>query len=195
MTRIALIQGHPDPEVAHYGHALADAYAEAARAAGHTVERIDVARLAFAPLRSHDEWVGPPPPDIFAAQQAIARCEHLVIVYPLWMGAPPALLQAFFEHVFREGFAVEPAARAGQLPKRLLKGRSARIVVTMGMPAAVYRWFFFAHSLRNLKRNVLGLCGIGPIRDTLIGGVGDASGDAARAKGLDTVRALGRAGR
>jgi len=26
------------------------------------------------------------------------------------------------------------------LPKRLLAGRSARIVVTMGMPALMYRW-------------------------------------------------------
>jgi hypothetical protein len=26
----------------------------------------------------------------------------------------------------------------------------------MGMPAAVYRWFYRAHSLKSLERNILG---------------------------------------
>lgn len=195
MPHIALIQGHPDPAGGHFCHALADAYADGARSAGHTVERIDVARLAFMPVRNRAEWLGPPPPDIAAAQQVVARCDHLVIVYPLWMGAPPALLQAFFEHLFREGFAVDPATEAGRLPKKRLTGKSARVIVTMGMPAPVYRWFFFAHSLRNLKRNVLGLCGIGPVRDTVIGGVADDQAVSARAAWIERVRGLGRAGR
>jgi putative NADPH-quinone reductase len=33
--RIAIIQGHPDPAGHHLLHAMADAYAEAATAAGH----------------------------------------------------------------------------------------------------------------------------------------------------------------
>jgi hypothetical protein len=32
----------------------------------------------------------------------------------------------------------------------------------MGMPAFVYRWFFFKHSLTSLKRNVLEFVGIRP---------------------------------
>lgn len=36
--RILVIQGHPDPDSTHFGHALADAYVQSARAAGHTVE-------------------------------------------------------------------------------------------------------------------------------------------------------------
>jgi putative NADPH-quinone reductase len=28
-----------------------------------------------------------------------------VIIYPLWLGAMPALLKGFFEQVFRPGFA------------------------------------------------------------------------------------------
>ena len=35
--RILLIQGHPDATRAHLCHALADAYAEGAREAGHLV--------------------------------------------------------------------------------------------------------------------------------------------------------------
>jgi len=37
----------------------------------------------------------------------------------------------------------------------------------MGMPALAYRLYFRAHSLRSLKRNILGFVGIGPIRTTI----------------------------
>ena len=48
--------------------------------------------------------------------------------------------------VLRPGFAFgkpEP----GRMPKKLLKGRSAHIVVTMGMPALFYRIVYRAHSV------------------------------------------------
>jgi putative NADPH-quinone reductase len=46
--------------------------------------------------------------------------------------------------------------------RKLLKGKSARIVVTMGMPTLFYRWYFRVHSLKNLERNILAFCGIRP---------------------------------
>ena len=105
----------------------------------------------------------------------------------------PALFKAFLEQVFREGFAFDLGA-GGAPWKRLLKGKSARIVVTMGMPAFVYRWYFGAHSLRGLERSILGFCGIGPIRESLIGMV-EASDGARRAKWLGKMRRLGGQGR
>nr|WP_020479968.1 NAD(P)H-dependent oxidoreductase [Sinorhizobium meliloti] len=53
MTRhISIVQGHPDPARHHLLHAMADAYAEAATAAGHEVRRIEVARLEFPRMHS-----------------------------------------------------------------------------------------------------------------------------------------------
>jgi putative NADPH-quinone reductase len=121
----------------------------------------------------------------------IRDADHLVIFYPLWMGTMPALLKAFLEQVFRPGFAYSEKAE-GKGWNRLLKGKSARIVVTMGMPALIYRWYFGAHSLRSLERNILGMCGIGPIRESLIGMV--EGGNARREKWLDRMYALGRKG-
>jgi putative NADPH-quinone reductase len=74
-----------------------------------------------------------------------------------------------------------------------LKGRTARIVVTMGMPALMYRWYFGAHSLKSLERSILGFCGIGPVRESLFGLV--AAGHAKHGKWLDTMRRLGRRAR
>ena len=76
---------------------------------------------------------------------------------------------------------------------KLLSGRSARVIVTMGMPALVYRWYFGAHGLKSLERSVLRFVGIRPIRETLIGMIGSLS-EAKRRAWLDKLRALGRDG-
>lgn len=187
--RIAIIQGHPDPRGNHFGHALAEAYAQGAEAAGHEQRRIEVAQLDFPLLRTKEDWErGEPPAPMRQAQETIAWADHLVILYPLWGGEMLALLKAFFEQAFRPGFAfkMEPG-------EKLLAGRTARIIVTMGMPALFYRWYYRAHSLKSLERNILGFSGIGPIRASLIGMV--EGSDARRRKWLETMRTLGRDGR
>jgi putative NADPH-quinone reductase len=169
VKRIALIQGHPDPAGGHFGHALADAYERAATEAGHEVRIITVARLELPLLRNAREWEWKPVPEPIAeAQRAIAWAEHVVIFFPLWLGDMPAVLKGFFEQALRPGFAIGKAA-PGRMWKRLLEGRSARIVATMGMPAFFYRAYYRAHSLKSLKRNILEFCGISPVRTTVIG--------------------------
>lgn len=191
--RILIIQGHPDPESAHFGHALARAYAQGAEAGGHEVRQIDIAQLDFPLLRSKAEWdAGPVPPSLVPAQQAIQWAEHIVIVFPLWLGGMPALLKGFLEQVARPGFAVAAATSGGMaMARKLLTGRSARLVVTMGMPALVYRWYFRAHSVKALERNILGFVGIAPIHETLVGMVESMSDTDRQAWGRK-LEALGR---
>jgi putative NADPH-quinone reductase len=189
-ARIAIIQGHPDPRGGHFGHSLAEAYAQGAAEAGHEVKRIEVAKLEFPILRTKLEWEsGEVSPPIRQSQEAIAWANHLVILYPLWLGTMPALLKALLEQVFRPGFAIDQAKHGW---KKRLRGKSARIVVTMGMPAFIYRWYFHAHSLKNLERNILAFSGIGPINASLIGMVEGAS--AKREKWIAHMRKLGRKG-
>jgi len=98
--RIAVIQGHPDAAGAHYGHTLADAYAQGALAAGHALRRIEVAQIDFPWLRSKAEWEqGALPVSLQEAQAAIQWANHLVFVFPLWLGGMPALLKGFLEQV------------------------------------------------------------------------------------------------
>ncbi len=173
MTRILLIHGHPDTGAAHLGHALANAYADGAVQAGHEVREVHVGRLDFPLLRSQAEWEqGPLPPSLASAQADIGWAEHLVLFFPLWLGDMPALLKGFLEQVARPGFAFRYGKDRGGFQEKGLTGRSARVVVTMGMPALVYRWYFRAHSVRSLERNILGFVGIAPVHETLVGGVG-----------------------
>jgi len=187
--KIVIIQGHPSREQTHLGHALADAYDQGAVAAGHEVRRIEVALLDFPLLRSAEEWnSGAMPEGLRDAQSAIGWAEHLVMFFPLWTGTMPALLKGFLEQVTRPGFAfcTRPDGH-GMTPA--LTGKSARLVVTMGMPAVWFQLFYHAHGVRGLQRSILGFCGIKPVRTTYIGLV-DAKSFKAD-KWLAEIRALG----
>ena len=189
---ILIVQGHPDPVARHFGHALADAYAAGAQRAGHLVERVDVAALDFPLLRSQHEWQhGALPPALTPAQASIGRARHLVLFFPLWLGDMPALLKGFLEQVARPGFAFRADA-ANPFAAKGLTGRSARLVVTMGMPSLVYRYWFRAHSVKSLERNILGFVGIAPVHETLIGGV-ETLDDAGRTRWLEKLERLGEA--
>ncbi|AMO24766.1 NAD(P)H-dependent oxidoreductase [Ramlibacter solisilvae] len=178
--RILVIQGHPDPAGAHLLHALADAYTDAARQAGHAVRTTRIAELDFPLLRSQQEWEqGELPAALQQPQQDIGWAEHIVLFFPLWLGDMPALVKAFLEQVARPGFAFHYKDGGSPFSAKGLKGRTARVVVTMGMPALVYRWYFRAHSVKLLERNILGFVGIAPVNETLIGMVGKLKEDEA----------------
>ena len=189
--KILIIQGHPDADERHFGHGLADAYGEAAREAGHRVDEIRVASLQFPFLAGVEDFEqGEPPADIRRAQQAIEAADHVLFFYPLWLGDMPAMLKAFLEQVFRPAFVADDGM--GGFGKRRLKGRSARLVVTMGMPALFYRLFYRAHSVHSFRRNILRFCGFRPVRATLFGLV---AGDARRReRALARMRRLGGTG-
>ena len=104
---ILVINGNPDPGSERLSAALASAYADGAEAAGHTVHRINVGGLDFPLLRSAAEFAAQPrEPDIIAARGAMLLAQHMVFIYPLWLGGPPALLKAFMEQVARDEFAI-----------------------------------------------------------------------------------------
>lgn len=170
---ILLIQGHPDVHQHHLCNALERAYKDGAEKAGHEIRQVDVAALDFPLLRSQQEWEHAPlPPALKQAQEDILWAQHLVLFFPLWLGDMPALLKGFLEQIARPGFAFKSDGD-NNFSRKGLSGRSARVVVTMGMPSLVYRWYFRAHSVKALERNILGFIGISPIHETLIGTVGN----------------------
>jgi putative NADPH-quinone reductase len=155
------------------------------------VRTIEIASLDFPLLRSQEEWErGELPKALQDPQAAIAWADHIVLCFPLWLGDMPALMKGFLEQVARPGFAFKRDA-GNPFGRKGLTGRSARVIVTMGMPAFVYRFFFAAHSVKSLERNILGFVGIAPVRETLIGNV-DGLDDAARADWFAKLAALGR---
>ena len=93
-------------------------------------------------------------------------CEHLVITTPMWWGGLPAKLKGLFDRVFLPGKAFDPRKMRFGLPAPLLRGRSARVVITSDTP-----WWWMRLAYKNglfwqLKRQVLGYVGIRPTRIT-----------------------------
>jgi putative NADPH-quinone reductase len=190
--KVLIIDGHPDPERARFCHALTQAYAEGALEGGDETRVITLAETEIAFLRSSAEFAAPAvAPAILGAQRDMEWADHIVLVFPLWLGGAPALLRAFLEQVACGSFFADTAGR-GIHPK--FKHKSARLVVTMGMPAFIYRLMFHAHGVKNIMEGVLGFAGFRPVRATLFGAIEASNAQTQRAR-LAQVRSLGGQGR
>ncbi|HEY6882262.1 MAG TPA: NAD(P)H-dependent oxidoreductase, partial [Polyangiales bacterium] len=80
-----------------------------------------------------------------AARAAITQARHVAWFFPNWWGGPPALLKGFIDRSFSGGYAYR-YEEGNPLPKRLLTGRSARVVTTMDSPW----WWYTAIYQRSL---------------------------------------------
>lgn len=192
--RVLVVTAHPDPAPERLCRALAETYAAAADTAGHSVRRIDLAKLEIPVLRTTKEFEqGAVPDSLRAAAEEVVWAEHIVFVFPLWLGTMPALLKAFLEQIMRPGLAFDYPEGGKGFTKTLLKGRSARLVVTMGMPPFLYRIWFLGHGLAGMRRSILNFVGIKPVRQTLYG-LATAS-ERKRAGWLKEMERLGRLAR
>lgn len=184
--RVLVIDGHPDPDRARLCHALAQAYAEGAHEAGCQTRMITLAETQIAFVRSPAEFEQKPESEaILSARADLEWATHIVLVFPLWLGGAPAYLRAFLEQVARGSFFADVSGRGWTMK---LKGKSARLIVTMGMPAIMYRLMFGAHGVKGVARSILGFAGVDPVRLTLFGGAG---GPNTAERWLREVRTLG----
>src|SRR5262245_34095096 len=78
--------------------------------------------------------VQPLQPDLTAAHDEITGAEHLVFIFPFWLGTLPAIFKGFLERVLQPDL-VEPARHGRFVP--VLAGKSAGIIVTMGMDLSI----------------------------------------------------------
>ncbi|PWR22507.1 NAD(P)H-dependent oxidoreductase [Zavarzinia aquatilis] len=188
-SKIVLIQGHPDKDGKRLCRQLADAYAQGVSDAGHQLRRIDLASLDFPLLASQYAYDHEPiPPGLAGAVADLLWADHIVLVFPLWMGTMPALVKAFFEQALRPGGTFVRDDKGGA--QSLLAGRTARLVVTMGMPVPLFRFWFGGHGLKLIKRSILAFAGIRVVRHSLFGLVDTAGPDRIRGW-LDEMRRAG----
>jgi putative NADPH-quinone reductase len=194
VRRIVVIQGHPDPQRSHFCHALAAAYEKGALEEGHRVDVIDIARIDVPFLRMRSDLDQEAAPAVRQAQQTLLECDHIVLIHPIWNGGAPALLRAFMEQAFRPSF-IFPDTKPGEplgfssvfRQRKALKGKTARVVATMQMPAFIYRWLFRPHQEASALR-----LGGARVRETLIGLV-ESPKSSRRAGWLKQMHRLGEA--
>ena len=191
--RICLINGHPDPSPDRFCHALTTTYQTAAQETGHIVDRFDVGAMEFGFLRSPQDFAEQPAAQFEPVRTAMMGADHLVLIYPLWLGEIPAKTKAFFEHVASGEFFLATSENGAGWPAQRMKGKSARLILTMGMPGFAYKLLFGAHSVKALEAGLLKISGFKPVRHSVFGGVGVS--EKSRQTMLEKTRTLGRAAR
>lgn len=187
MKKIALVLGHPDS--ASFCGSIARTYCDSATAAGHAVRVLALGDMQFDPILRHGYRQRQELEDCLReAQEAITWASHLVFVYPIWWGSMPALLKGFFDRTLLPGYAFR-YRKDSQFWDKLLTGRSAQVFMTMDTPPWYYRFVYGMPSHRQIKRTILGFCGIAPVRITSFGPVRYAD-EALRSRWLAEVSAI-----
>ncbi|MGB3622177.1 NAD(P)H-dependent oxidoreductase [Ketobacter sp. MCCC 1A13808] len=125
-------------------------------------------------------------------QADIEWCEHLAIFTPVWWGSLPAKLKGLIDRAFLPGFAFQ-YEKGNPIPRKLLKGKTARIVMMMDTPP----WYYFliqgAPATRQLKTTTLKFVGFRSVKSKMIGPIINSTARS-RSKWADEVSKLGYAG-
>lgn len=148
----AIIACHPSAD--SFTLTLANRYAGAVRAHGHEAIVRDLYRLGFDPVLKLEEREGEPAPDVIAEWQALGAIDVFVLVYPIWFGAPPAMLKGYIDRVFGAG-RTRGEAREGARSS-ILEGKN---LVSLTLSGGMRAWLDekgVMESLRNLFDRYLG---------------------------------------
>jgi NAD(P)H dehydrogenase (quinone) len=189
MARVTIIVGHPQRST--FCEALAEAYRRGAESSGHKVTLFRLGEMTFEPiLRGGYREEQPLESDLQVAYDSLAASDHWVFVFPLWCGDMPALLKGFFERILQPDL-IKRQGTENAMNWRIFENKSARIVMTMGMPVSIYRFWYGPHALKLLKNNILHFIGIKPVRETLLGMIAESSDDK-RDQWLKKAEAMGR---
>lgn len=168
--RIFILLGHPNKDTLT-GH-FADIYETSARKAGHEVKRLNISDLQFDPiLHKGYKEIQELEPDLKLVQENMTWAEHFVLLYPLWWSSMPALLIGMWDRMCLPGFAFRfakgPGLKRHMMWDKLLKGRTARIIVLSKSPGWLIR-LMFGDFTNEIKNAILGFSGY-TVRITEIG--------------------------
>lgn len=177
-----VIDGHPNPDslCAALAKRYADAHGDARILAVRDLAFDQNMRFGYTKRQELE-------PDLQEAWAAIQDATRIVLVTPVWWGSVPSLLQGFFDRLLLPRMAYDAS---GPLPKGLLKGRSARIIMTADSPGYYLR-LTGNTPIRQLKTHVLGFVGLAPIAVTLFSPVKTSTPET-RANWLARAASLGR---
>lgn len=186
MKKILIINGHPNKE--SYNYALADAYKKGAELQNSTISQINIANLKFNPNLEFG-FSQELETDLLDAKEKIEQAEHIVWVFPIWWSSYPSLMKGFIDRVFLPDFAFK-YIEGKPLPEKLLKGKTARMIVTADTPYWYYKYIMKKPAINQLKKGTLEFSGIKPVKLSFISPIRNSSSEF-REKWLTKIQEIG----
>ncbi|MFZ2049167.1 MAG: NAD(P)H-dependent oxidoreductase [Minisyncoccia bacterium] len=158
--KVFILLGHPDTD--SLNGTLANEYERGAMENGHEVRRMNVGEMIFDPMLHHGYRLRQElEPDLLSFQENIRWADHFVIIYPSWWSTMPAKLKGLFDRAWLPGFAFNFPEK-GFLWKKLMKGKSASMIITSDTAPIIQR-IIFGDTTNELKKGILWFAGFGPI--------------------------------
>jgi putative NADPH-quinone reductase len=192
--KIVILLGHTD--TSSVCCALTDAYEAAARGAGHIITRFNIAEMKFDPiLHNGYRTIQELEPDLVRFQEALTEADHFVLIYPNWWSGPPAILKGFFDRVWLPGFAFKYIKSSSGnhtfFWHRLLKGKTARVIVTTGFHPLFLR-ILYGNFIQEISIGILWFAGL-KVSETILGPIDNPS-DVQKNTWLAQMRHIGARG-
>ncbi len=187
-NKILIINGHPDKE--SFNAKLAETYLQGSKESNADISLINIRDLDFNPnlefgyrKRTNLE------PDLLSSIEKIKEANHIVWIFPMWWYGYPALMKGFIDRTFLPGITFEYVS-GKSVPKKLLQGKTGRIIITADTPKWYDRFFMKSPAINQFKKGTLEFCGINPVKVTYISPIKDST-EKFRNKWIEKVRELG----
>ena len=149
--RVLVVSAHPVPD--SYLAAVRAATISGLVAGGREVDHLDLDADGFQPVLSREEWEGHRwtgletnrpasagralPADVAAHAGRLRAADALVLVYPTWWGAQPAIMKGWLDRVWVEGVAFSLRADGRRSRHELRSIRHLVAITTHGSPKRI----------------------------------------------------------
>jgi len=135
------------PHRRSYSAALLAAVTRGLATNGHRIDLIDLHADGFNPVISADDlaaWRQGQTRDPLAAayQQRLMAADHLILIFPIWWEAMPALTKGFIDKVFVKGVLFDEGKGGRPFYSLMPQLQGVSLLTVMSTPNFVYRWIF-----------------------------------------------------
>ena len=198
--RLLTVYSHPFTD--RYPAAVMNAFHEPFRAAGHTVDVLDLHREDFDPRFTPEDhahfWGGPIPDEIAAMHRRVEDADRMAFVFPVYWWGMPAMMKGWIERVFTVGWAYQYGKGVEDRGKQPLTSLLGNIPTTLigigGSTRRTYDRYGYDEAMRTqIDVGTFAYCGVTDVTSHLIYDVEGEHNSAVRDEGLQQAAEIGRA--
>jgi NAD(P)H dehydrogenase (quinone) len=200
--RMTLLTVFAHPVPSSYPGAVMNAFHDPFRAAGETIDVVDLHREGFDPRFTEADhahfWGAAVPPDVAEMHRRVEAADRLAFVYPVYWWGMPALMKGWIERVFTGGWAYQYGRgvedRGTTELTSLLRNVPTALIGVGGSKQRTYDKYGYDEAMRTqIDVGTFAYCGVSDVESHLIPDIEAEANTAERDAGLRTAREIAEA--